>query len=207
MVIVGRDSPAQTNPQGDRMPRSSLPRLLRAAFLAAACSAAAHATTLPLSADGAWSAFNVNDLDATSFGVEWIVNANTLSPQFGSALAFSFMVGAGMQATLTVVDAGFAGDTFTVFDHGISLGPTSSVPLTDAGAAADAGIDFDAALATAQFSRGVYTLGAGEHLITGSLLQSVRFDGAPLNANVGALRLQVRPVPEPATWLSWPAWA
>jgi hypothetical protein len=184
------------------MPRAALWRLSQAAILAAACSAAAHATTLPLAADGAWSAFNVSELDASSFGVEWIDNTNTLSPGFGSALSFSFTVAAGMQARLTVVDVGFAGDTFTVFDHGSSLGATSAVALTDWAAAADVGTDFDAALANAQFSRAVYTLGAGEHLVTGRLLQSVQMDGLPLNATVGAVRVEVSPVPEPSTWLS-----
>jgi hypothetical protein len=184
------------------MSRPALPRLLQATLLAAACSTSAHATTVPLAGDGAWSAFNVNDLDAASFGTEWIDNANSLSPGFGSALSFGFTVAAGMQARLTVVDAGFAGDTFTVFDHGSSLGATSSVALTDAASAADVGTDFNAALANLQFSRAVYTLGAGDHLITGSLLQSVQFGGLPLNASVGALRLEVSAVPEPATWLS-----
>ncbi|MED5619814.1 PEP-CTERM sorting domain-containing protein [Ideonella sp. BN130291] len=184
------------------MTRPALRRLLQAALLTAASCTAAHATTVALAADGGWSAFNVNDLDATSFGVEWIDNANSLSPDFGSPLSFSFTVAAGMQARLTVVDAGFAGDTFAVFDHGSSLGATSSVALTDAATAVNTGTDFDAALANTQFSRAVYTLGAGEHLISGSLLQSVQLGGQPLNATVGGVRLEVSAVPEPATWLS-----
>ncbi len=180
--------------------RFTLRALLPAALLALA--AGAQATTVSLGADGTWQAFNVSDLDSRTMGVEWIDNADSLSPDFGSALAFQFTVAAGYRARLTVVDAGFAGDTFSVFDHGASVGATSGVAMQDYDSAPDAGTDFDAALADPRFSRAVFTFGAGQHLVTGALAQSVQFSGLPLNATVGAVRLEVSAVPEPATWLS-----
>lgn len=178
---------------------SSRHRFVAAALLGA-CIASAHAAAVPLAADGAWSAFNVNELDALSLGVEWISNDNTLSPEFGTPLFFDFTIAAGFTGTLTVVDAGFAGDAFVVTDQGVVLGSTSAVPLQDALAAPDAGTDIGAALADARFSRGVFTLGAGSHRIGGWLSQSVAFDGLPLNATVGVVRLTVTPIPEPHTW-------
>ena len=110
---------------------SSRHRFVAAALLGA-CIASAQAAAVPLAADGAWSAFNVNELDALSLGVEWISNDNTLSPEFGTPLFFDFTIAAGFTGTLTVVDAGFAGDAFVVTDHGVVLGSTSAVPLQDA---------------------------------------------------------------------------
>ena len=70
-----------------------------------------HATVVPLVAEGQWQSFNVNELDALSFRVEWIDNANSLSPGFGSPLSFTFTIAAGSVGALTSVDAGFACDT------------------------------------------------------------------------------------------------
>ncbi|MDP0941742.1 PEP-CTERM sorting domain-containing protein, partial [Klebsiella quasipneumoniae] len=49
-----------------------------------------------------------------------------------------------------------------------------------------------------------FILQAGNHSISGSLLQSVLVDvgAGPLNATVGALKLEVSAVPEPATLVS-----
>lgn len=172
---------------------------LLAGLLAGACIAPAHATLVPLAADGQWNRFDVSELDAKSFGVEWVDNADSLSPDFGTPLEFSFTVAAGMQATLTIVDAGFAGDTFTLTNFGAALGSTGAVPAGSYEAAIDVGTDFDAALADAHFSRAVLTLGAGDYRIGGALAQSVTFAGLPLNSTVGALSLSVSPVPEPAS--------
>ena len=173
-----------------------------AAALLGACIASSHATVVAVVADGQWNTFNVSDIDSTSFGVEWIDNNNTLSPDFGTPLSFSFTVAAGFKATLTVVDAGFAGDTFKVTDFGAVLGSTSAVPAQIFDTAPDLGIDFDAALANPSFSRGVFGLSAGTYSISGMLDQSVGLDAnTPLNSTVGALKLAVAPaVPEPSTW-------
>lgn len=172
-----------------------------AAVLLAAFAGSSHATVLPITAGTQWNVFHVDELIADSFGVEWIDNADSLSPQFGTPLAFAFTIAGGFTGTLTIVDAGFAGDTFEVTNFGQLLGSTSSVPAqTDLGAP-HAGMDFDAALGQPSFSRGVFELGAGSYLISGGLAQSVAFEGGgPLNATVGGLRLTVAPVPEPSTW-------
>jgi len=188
-----------------RATRRCLGALGAAAML---CMAPAQATTVSLNADGQWNAFNVSDIDSQSFGVEWIDNANSLSPGFGSPLLFNFSIGAGYRGLLTVVDAGFAGDTFHVTNLGAWLGDTSAVPVHDYASAPDAGTHFDAALGQPQFSRAVFTLGAGSYSIGGALAQSVLADGLPLNATVGALRLTIEPaspVPEPSTTLSFVA--
>jgi hypothetical protein len=174
---------------------------LAAALVLATLAAPSHATTVNLAADGQWNVFNVNDLDAQSFGVEWIDNNDSLSPDFGTPLDFAFTIASGFIGTLRVVDAGFAGDTFQVTNFGALLGSTSAVPLQDVATAPDLGWDFDAALADAAFSHGEFTLGAGSYRINGLLGQSVTSFGQPLNATVGALSLNIAPaVPEPSTW-------
>lgn len=179
-----------------------------AACALTAIAAPAHATDVALAtASGqagysAWRPFNVNDLDAASFGVEWIDNADSASAGFGSALFFTFTIAAGATGTLTVVDAGFAGDTFNVTNFGSVFGSTSAVPATVYDSATLSVANFDAALASPSFSRGLYTLAAGTYRIGGVLDQSVTFDGTtPLNATLGAVRLTVATaVPEPSTW-------
>jgi hypothetical protein len=94
---------------------------------------------------------------------------------------------------LTVVDAGFAGDTFTITDSGSVIGTTSSVP---AGQPVGATVlDDDEALANPAYSRGVFTLAPGSYSISGSLLQSVFGDAG---ATSGGVRLAVSAIPEPA---------
>ena len=171
-----------------------------AAALLAACIASSHATVVPLAPDGQWNTFNVSDLDAQSFGVEWIDNANTLSPGFGTPLEFTFTIAAGSKGTLTVVDAGFAGDTFKLTNFGQSFGTTSAVAGQTVDSAVDIGTDFSAALASTSFSHGVFQIASGTYRIGGMLDQSISFDGAPLNSTVGALKLSVAAVPEPSTW-------
>ena len=172
-----------------------------AAALLCAFAAPSHATVVALAADAQWNTFNVSDIDAQSFGVEWIDNANTLSPDFGTPLEFTFTIGAGFKGVLTVVDAGFAGDTFKLTDFSNALGNTSGVPAQSVDTAFYIGTDFDAALADPAFSQGVFEFGAGSYRIGGMLDQSVSLDGQPLNSTVGALKLSVVAVPEPSTWL------
>lgn len=157
---------------------------------AAACAAPAHATSVALAADGAWNEFTVDDQAAPGFGTQWI-DFND-----GSPLTFDFTIAAGSVGTLTIVDAGFAGDTFHVTDFGAALGETSGVATgTTAGPVV---FDFDQALADPTFSRGVFQLAAGTYRIGGLLAQSVLDDGLPLDSTNGAVRLQVAAVvPEP----------
>jgi hypothetical protein len=98
-----------------------------AAALLATCVASSHASVVALGADSQWNTFNVSDIDSQAFGVEWIDNANSLSPDFGTALEFTFTIAAGFKGTLTVVDAGFSGDTFQLINFGQWLANTSGV--------------------------------------------------------------------------------
>jgi len=152
----------------------------------AAALAAPVASADPLAMDGQWHAFDVDEVSAASGGLEWI-DLN------GDALGFSFTG----PATLKVVDGGFGGDRFVVYDNGIQLGETSAGANTYPASTAT---NFDAAFAShGSYSYGVYQLGAGNHNITGLLSASaVDGVGAPFNATVGAV--QLAPVPEPETY-------
>lgn len=158
-------------------------------LVAAAFAANAQATQVPINADGSWNVFDVDDFTSLSGGVEWIDLGD------GSPLAFSFTTASDVQ--LTVVDAGFAGDRFNVFDNGNLLGVTGAAtenyPVS-------VGLNFDTALATTGYSSAVFLLAAGTHLITGDLFASAHTgSGSALNATVGALK--VAPVPLPASLL------
>lgn len=161
--------------------------------LGLALSAPVQATDIALPADGQWRQFSVDALLSQSFDTRWIDDSD------GSPLTFSFAIPAGSTGALTVVDGVFAGDTFVVDNFGVLLGPTSPVPMGYYDTATNVGFDFDAALADADFSRAVFTLSQGSYRIGGRLAQSVSFDGAPLDATAGALRLSVSAVPEPAS--------
>jgi hypothetical protein len=194
------DVPHDAHAKGARIERqtqesTSMNKHLIAAALAASALIAgpARATDVALAADGSWNEFDVDSMSAADFGNEWIDFAD------GSPLSFTFTVAAGSIGTLTVVDAGFAGDTFAITNFGAALGATSSVePGTTDGPLE---FDFDAALANPAYSHGVFTLGAGTYSISGSLLQSV-FDtaaGADLDATNGAVRLTISTIPEPSS--------
>lgn len=176
--------------------RKVLPRL-RAAIagttivLAAALagSPVAGATTVALPGDGSWSAFDIDDV--LTGHLDWYDISD------GSDLAFTFTVAAGEVVTLTVVDAGFAADRFSVIVNGATAGITSTAA---ASYPESIGLDFDAALADPRFSRGVFRLGAGSYTVTGSLFESAESEFGPINATVGGIKLTVAPVPEPETW-------
>jgi len=160
--------------------------LMAAAIAAAVIAPAAHATTVALPGDDSWAEFDVDAFSAQDFGNGWIDTND------GSALNFTFTVAPGMHGVLTVVDAGFAGDTFTISNFGNVIGTTSSVP---AGQPVGATVlDLGDALANPAYSRGVFTLGAGSYSISGSLAQSVFGDEG---ATLGGVRLAVSAVPEP----------
>jgi hypothetical protein len=166
-------------------------QLMAAALAAAAVIATpAQATSVALAADGSWNEFDVDAMLSSDGGNGWIDEAHAGDD---SALTFTFTIDAGNHGTLTVVDTGFAGDTFTITNGGAVLGTTSSVAAgTSAGA-----LVFDAndALANPAYSNGQFTLGAGTYSIGGALLQSVDGD---LDATSGAVRLSVSAIPEPA---------
>lgn len=157
-----------------------------AALLAALCGQAEAAS---LTADGAWNTFDVDDLSSASGNLEWI-------DLDGNALSFDFTL--TESAYLKVVDAGFAGDRFNVYDNGVLLDQTSAVANTYPGSI---GLNFDTAYASDIFSKGLFLLGAGNHSITGLLSQSALDDSnLPINATVGAVSLTAVPLPA-AAWL------
>lgn len=165
-----------------------------ALVLAAFFSAPAAATTIALNPDATWQEFTVDDMAAPSFGKGWIDFTD------GSALTFTFTIAAGNTGVLSVVDAGFAGDTFSITNNGTLFGQTSNVAVGNtSGTTANT---FDEAFANPAYSRASFTLGAGSYRISGSLAQSVLDDaGAALNATNGAVRLSLVPaVPEPSTY-------
>ena len=166
--------------------------LMAAAIAAAAVIAApAHATSVALAANGNWNEFNVDSALAAGGGTGWIDEDYAGDD---STLSFTFTIAQGMHGTLSVVDAGFAGDTFSITNFGSAIGATSGVAAGSSSGPLE--FDFDAAFANPAYSHGVFTLGAGTYSISGSLLQSVDGD---LDATNGAVRLSVSAVPEPAT--------
>jgi MYXO-CTERM domain-containing protein len=158
-------------------------------LLALAPPTGAQAATLP--SDGQWLPFDVAPDLSGNLG--WIDIAD------GSALSFTFTVPSGFVATLSVVDGGFAGDRFQVFNGASVLGATSAAINSYPNSI---GLDFEAALVNAAYSRAVFTLPSGAYNVSGVLLASALDDtGAAINSTVGGVRLTISPVPEPASWL------
>ncbi|MCQ8183363.1 VPLPA-CTERM sorting domain-containing protein [Methylomonas sp. SURF-1] len=162
-------------------------KFLRQAVLLSALSANAGAAALD--ADGQWHPFDVDDTVSASAGLEWI-------DLDGNALSFDFTLTGS--AILTIVDSGFAGDRFDVFNGNLLLGQTSAASNNYPDSL---GLDFDAAFADNRYSRGVFLLGPGSYRISGLLSQSALDDSAgAINATVGAISLTAVPLPA-AAWL------
>jgi hypothetical protein len=175
---------------------------VRASFIAAALAVAsfgAQASLVNLVADGQWHTFSVESTESRTTDTAWIdILAND-----GSRLSFAFTVAAGFEGTLSVTDTGFKGGTYSVFNtasgSAVSLGTTSAVVPYE--------IDFSApflsvvdAVASSDYSHGMFKLGAGSYVITGELAQSVTLAGDALISDTGALKLEVSAVPEPSSY-------
>lgn len=169
--------------------------LLIATLLGSIGIGSANAALVNVTGDGSWNPFDVTPDLALDGGLGWIDIAD------GSALSFQFTVNAGSVAQLTVVDTGFSGDRFSVSVNAVAQAPTTAGVNSYPVAIGQA--DFDTALGNANYSRGLYMLSAGTYTVTGSLLASALDDaGAQINATSGGLKLNVSPVPLPATaWL------
>lgn len=177
------------------MKRNRFAAVLALALATATATAPALADTVTIAGDNAWHAFAVDSLLAPlATPLRWIDDS-------GALRTFTFSVGAGQSAQLTVLDLDFAGDTFSVFSNGALLANTSAVPVGSLEGSADVGFNFAAALANNSFSRGLFSFGQGSYTIGGSLLQSATFAGVPIEATGGAVRLAfvTAPVPEPET--------
>ena len=157
--------------------------LLISTFLPAANAAA-------LNTDGSWASFNV-DANLAPFSFQWIDDT-------GAPLSYTFNIAAGFTGLLTVVDAGFSGDSFSVVNGSTLLGLTSSVANGATSSTTPIQFDYDAALADTSFSRGTYLLSEGAYTISGSMTVSAFDANGPLNASFGGLRVEVSPVPEPS---------
>lgn len=166
---------------------------MRNSLLLAACtgllsllSFVANATEIKPVKDN-WYLFDVDEFISLSGGAEWVDAQVDESHGYiadGSSLWFSFSL--DRAAFLNVVDAGIAGDMFTVFVNGVSHS-TSSVAATSV---EYAGIDFDAAWAAPAFSRLSILLSPGDYLVTGLLQQSaVDGDGYSYMTTVGGLQI------------------
>ncbi len=171
------------------------PLLASLALAVLAAHEPAGATDIALTGNGNWATFAVDSFLASDSGLGWIDDG-------GNALRFTFVIASGLTGTLTVLDTGFAGDMFSIFNGALAIGSTSVVPLRQYDPSAFATEDPAVALANASFSRGVFTLGAGTYRIGGTLTQSLLLGTDPLDSTSGALRLDiasVAPVPEPSS--------
>ncbi|MEK8050052.1 PEP-CTERM sorting domain-containing protein [Ideonella sp. DXS22W] len=151
----------------------------------------AQAANLALPADGSWVEILADD-GLPPFTSAWV----TLSSDGASytEVGYTVTIASGFEGRLTVVDTAYAGDRFELRDNGTRLGETGPAAF-DAAQARFA--DADTALADATYSRGVFTLSAGSHLLTGAVLA-----GTGYGATTAALKLEVSAVPEPATVFS-----
>lgn len=155
-------------------------------WLFSVVSPVASATEIFLT-DGNWYAFDVDPLLSQSGGAEWI-DAQVDDAQGyvgdGSPLQFSFSLTAA--SVLNVVDAGISGDIFSVFINGVEY----STAAVTADSGLFAGLDFDSAWATNEFSRLSVFLAPGDYTLSGSLIQSAIDEaGEPYMASVGGLRI------------------
>jgi hypothetical protein len=157
-----------------------------AALLLGGFALSAHAETINITQQNTWYQFDVDEF--VDDQLRWIALD-------GSLLSFSLSLAA--PAWVTVVDAGFGGDSYSIFDNGNLIGLTSAGANTYPGSVV---LDFDAALANSSYGYATFLLGAGTHVITGALAQSALADGFPLNASVGGIKV-VSEVPLPATGL------
>jgi hypothetical protein len=134
--------------------------------------------------DNSWQVFDVDTLTEPSGGKEWIDITD------GSALDFKFNL--TIATRVTIVDGGFSGDSFQVFDNGSLLGTTSTAPNNYP---TSLGLNFDAALASGTYSTASFLLAAGEHDLTGLLSQSALGPDGEIDSTVGGLRLEPVPLP------------
>ncbi|WP_341675903.1 FxDxF family PEP-CTERM protein [Niveibacterium sp. SC-1] len=152
--------------------------VLACAAMALVPALPAAASTIDLSADGAWHNFYFDEAVGSGFLDDFAFN----DPQ-----ALSFNLSLSAPAWLRVADIGLAGDRFSLFANGASLGSTS-VPT---GSDADFTLDFEQATGSELWSHGSWLLAAGDYTITGSVL------AAPFGPGSGGL--SVSAVPEPGS--------
>jgi PEP-CTERM motif len=153
-----------------------------------AAAAALGAMSAPAQADnittGVWYAFSFTGTGSALFGG----GTPGTSPSGVTAPSAPWTITLSAPGKLTVTDVEDSGDQFTLYDNGALLG-TTSTPVPNA---AYVGECISCALASPDFSHGVFTLSAGVNNITGV------FDGV-IGYGSGDFMVS-NAVPEPASW-------
>jgi hypothetical protein len=161
--------------------------MIRNVLLAGAAVAAVGAISAPALADNivpnTWYAFGFTTTGTPLFGPGFAAGT---SPAGVLAPTAPWTITLAHPALLTVTDVEISGDTFSMFDNGIALGPMS-VPVPSGSTVGEC---ISCALADPNFSHGYFLLPAGVNVITG--IQ----DGV-INFGDGDFMVSV---PEPATW-------
>ncbi len=152
------------------MLKHSFKALVVAASLVAA--GIAQAGTVNYTVDSGWNRFS----------------AGAVGTQVNRQYSFTLT----QNAILSIVDGFFPGDRYEVFSNGSSIGMTS-VP----GTGPSTGMRFDDALVDGIHSMGQFLLGPGSYLISLAVL-SRSVNGSATGGHLGALRVDLVPVPVPA---------
>lgn len=149
---------------------------------------AVHSTATEIvPANGNWYLFDIDPLVAQAGNTGWIDAQSDETLGYlgdGSPLVFSFSL--LTSSYLNIVDAGIAGDIFSVVINGKQF--TTSNVAADSGNFA--GIDADYAWSLAEFSRLSILLEPGTYTVSGFLQQSAQDEmGLAYMATVGALQI------------------
>ncbi|HEX5875277.1 MAG TPA: PEP-CTERM sorting domain-containing protein [Pyrinomonadaceae bacterium] len=132
---------------------------------------------------GVWQQFTFGG--PGSFGSGCSFCTPTENSQFAPVPPWTFTLGPG-GGSLTITDVLLIGDAFDVFDNGVLIGSTPSVPTSG-----NCGHDPVPCFANPAVSHGVFSLTAGDH----SIIIIAR--DSPFTGGVAFFR--VDPVPEPAS--------
>jgi hypothetical protein len=145
---------------------------------------ATAASADPISANQ-WYVFGFDGVNTSIFGNCGCVAGTNPDTIVAPTAPWTFTTTAPV--TLTVLDGGASGDQFNIFDFATDLGATSTPVAGDFSCFTDIGCG----LADSNYSRGVYVLAAGDHSISGTVLET----GGP-----GAAYFEITSaVPEPAS--------
>jgi PEP-CTERM motif len=143
----------------------------------------------PITVGGLWQEFSFDSSGSLAVGCNPMlcIPSAAGNAQFAPAPPWTFDLGPG-GGIFTITDAFLIGDAFDVFDFGVFIGGTPSVP-----AGSECGSDPVACFADPAVSHGVFSLTQGSHSIT-IIARDSPFDG-------GAAFFRVDSVPEPTTMI------
>jgi hypothetical protein len=178
--------------------RANVTRMLMLFFVVGAIFVmASSARADPITVGGNWVEFSFTSAGAFARGCApadpgglGCVPSSGGNSTFGGLPPWTFALGVG-GGTLTVTDAFSIGDSFNIFDFGVAIGSTPSVP-----AQGNCGDNPVPCFANPAVSHGVFVLGAGAHSIT------IQVRDAPFGAGAAYFRADgPAAVPEPASML------